>query len=269
MASSSTNDERESALSLAEQAEAEAEAAEAEAAAARARAAELRAAPATESDAGDDRSAAEADVEEIGGADADADEISAADVDIADVDEADEAGPQAAAADTKAGRRRKWIPAWPVLAVAAALVAICGLLAASGYMLWSSQREADRQSTDAEYAAAARQGVINLMSLDFNQGEADLQRLIDSTTGDFRADFEASKDDFLAVMNESKVVTEAEVRATAVEQTGENTATVLVAASSQVTNSAGAEQQPRAWRLSIDVARDNGQVKMSKVEFVP
>ncbi len=256
MASSSTNDERETALSLAEQAEAEAAAAEAEAAAARARAAELRAAQATESTDADstvDSDSAEADVDLV--------EISEADL--------DEAGPEAAAADTQTGGRRKWIPSRPVLAVAAAVVAICGLLAASGFMLWSSQREADRQATDAEYAAAARQGVINLMSLDFNQGEADLQRLIDSTTGDFRADFEASKDDFLTVMNESKVVTEAEVRATAVEQTGKDTATVLVAASSQVTNSAGAEQQPRAWRLSIDVARDNGQVKMSKVEFVP
>lgn len=251
MASSSTNDERESALSLAEQAEAEAEAAEAEAAAARARAAELRAAQTTESTDSDETTDSDA-----AEADADLEEIS------------DEASPAAAAVDTESRGRRKWIPAWPVLAVAAAVVAICGLLAASGFMLWSSQREADRAATDAEYAAA-RQGVINLMSLDFNQGEADLQRLIDSTTGDFRADFEASKDDFLTVMNESKVVTEAEVRATAVEQTGKDTATVLVAASSQVTNSAGAEQQPRAWRLSIDVARDNGQVKMSKVEFVP
>ncbi len=251
MASSSTNDDREAVLSLAEQAEAEAEAAEAEAAAARARAAKLRA----------EQAEAPAEAETVAESAAASEEVIEPEADDPVEYPATDAAPTAA--------RRRWIPAWPVLAVAAAVVAICGLLAASGFMLWTSRQETARQATDAEYAAAARQGVVNLMSLDFNQGEADLQRLIDSTTGDFRADFEASKDDFLTVMNESKVVTEADVRATAVEKTGEDTATVLVAASSKVTNSAGAEQNPRAWRLSIDVARDNGQVKMSKVEFVP
>jgi len=43
---------------------------------------------------------------------------------------------------------------------------------------------------------------------------------------------------------------------------------VLVAAKSQVTNAASAQQQPRAWRLSVTMQRDNGQLKMSKVEFV-
>lgn len=247
MASSSTNDDREAALSLAEQAEAEAEAAEAEAAAARARAAELRASRTAETEA-----APENDGEPTAPAE---------DFDAAEATAPSDAEPT--------GKRGGWIPAWPMLAVAAAVVAIVGLLAACGYMLWASQHEAAQRSTDAEYAAAARQGVINLMSLDFNQSEADLQRLIDSTTGEFRADFEASKDDFITVMNESQVVTAADVRATAVEKKSDDTATVLVAATSQVTNSAGAQQQPRAWRLSIDVERDNGQVKMSKVEFVP
>ena len=34
------------------------------------------------------------------------------------------------------------------------------------------------------------------MSLDFNNGDADIKRLLDSTTGQFRADFEKSKNDF-------------------------------------------------------------------------
>jgi Mce-associated membrane protein len=49
----------------------------------------------------------------------------------------------------------------------------------------------------------------------------------------------------------------------------DDTATVLVAASSSVTNAAGAKQEPRAWRLSVNLARDGGQLKLAKVEFVP
>ncbi|BBZ32621.1 hypothetical protein [Mycolicibacterium confluentis] len=161
------------------------------------------------------------------------------------------------------------IALWHVISAAVAAVALVALVAASGFLMWSGHQADEQRAQEAEFAAAARQGVVNLMSLNFNNGDADLQRLIDSTTGEFRADFEKSRDSFKAVMDESKVVTEANVRATAVEKMTDDTATVLVAATSQVSNTAGKQQQPRAWRLSIDVARDNGQIKMSKVEFVP
>ena len=49
----------------------------------------------------------------------------------------------------------------------------------------------------------------------------------------------------------------------------DDSAVVLVAATSHVTNAAGAKQDPRNWRLSVTVARDGDQIKLSKVEFVP
>ncbi len=232
---SSTDD----ALSLAEQAEAEADEAEAQAAAARERAAALR------SRLDEERDAAGA------SGDAEPDATDVEDVDATDV----------------AVRRRV---SWPALALSAlATLLVCGLLAASGYLLWQHHQTADRQARTAEFSAAARQGVINLMSLDFNNGDADIKRLIDSTTGQFREDFEKSKNDFLTVMKESKVVTKADVKATAVQSMTDDSAVVLVAASSEVSNSASDEQQPRGWRLSVTVEREDGQPKMSKVEFVP
>jgi Mce-associated membrane protein len=48
-----------------------------------------------------------------------------------------------------------------------------------------------------------------------------------------------------------------------------DTAVVLVSATSRVTNAAGAKQEPRTWRLSVNLQRDGGQIKMAKVEFVP
>ncbi len=49
----------------------------------------------------------------------------------------------------------------------------------------------------------------------------------------------------------------------------DDSAVVLVAASSRVTNTAGAKQEPRTWRLSVSLQRDGDAIKMSKVEFVP
>jgi Mce-associated membrane protein len=65
------------------------------------------------------------------------------------------------------------------------------------------------------------------------------------------------------------VITEVTVNSTAVESMTNDSAVVLVSASSRVTNSAGAQQEPRSWRLSVNLQRDGGQIKMSKVEFVP
>jgi Mce-associated membrane protein len=36
-----------------------------------------------------------------------------------------------------------------------------------------------------------------------------------------------------------------------------------------ITNSAGAKDEPRAWRLRVTVTEDGGQYKMSKVDFIP
>jgi Mce-associated membrane protein len=108
-----------------------------------------------------------------------------------------------------------------------------------------------------------------LMSLNFNNGQADLQRVLDTTSGSFHDDFVKSQKDFLTVMQDSKVVTSTTVSATALESMTDDSAVVLVTATSQVANSASQQPTPRSWRLSVTVNRENDQIKMSKVEFVP
>jgi Mce-associated membrane protein len=107
------------------------------------------------------------------------------------------------------------------------------------------------------------------MSLNFNSAADDVKRIIDNTTGDFKKDFQGQADEFTKVAQASKVVTEATVNATAVQKMSKDTATVLVAVTTQVSNAASKDQQPRSWRLRVDLARDGGQLKLAKVEFVP
>lgn len=158
---------------------------------------------------------------------------------------------------------------WKVAATVVTVIATVGLLALSATMYVSHRNvEAQRQHS-AEFAAAARQGVVTLMSLDFNKAEEDVKRIIDNTTGDFKKEFEGQAEDFVNVSKESKVITEASVNAFAVQKMTEDTATVLVAVMTRVSNAASQQQEPRAWRLSVDVARDGDQIKLAKVEFVP
>ncbi|TFV59723.1 hypothetical protein E4P42_07500 [Mycobacterium sp. PS03-16] len=165
-------------------------------------------------------------------------------------------------------RRPSWLSATRI-AVSAALVILVAALAASGYMVWHHRQAVSEAQRGAEFAAAARQGVVSLMSLDFNKAQEDVQRIIDNSTGRFREDFQAQAEDFASVAQESKVITEATVNSTAVQSMSEDSAVVLVAATSRITNTTGARQEPRTWRLSVELEREGDRIKMSSVEFVP
>jgi Mce-associated membrane protein len=255
------------AITAAEVEAAEAEAAEAQAlasaAAARAKAVRLRK-QAEESRAQAAKSAAEAEAAAAEAA------VTEADVTEADVEPVVdyEIEPALEPAAPNRGWRR-WLPGWRTASVGVAVSVLVALLAASGYLIWNHQETTQRQRREVEFAAGARQDVINLMSLNFNNGQADLQRVLDTTTGSFHDDFVKSQKDFLTVMQDSKVVTSTSVSATAVESMTDDSAVVLVTATSQVANSASQQPTPRSWRLSVTVNRENDQIKMSKVEFVP
>jgi Mce-associated membrane protein len=151
----------------------------------------------------------------------------------------------------------------------ASVILIATSAAAAGAVWWQHRETAQNQQRSAEFAAAARQGVVNLMSLDYSTAKDDVGRLINNTTDDFRKDLESTRDDFIKVVQDSKVSTTCTVNATAVQSMSVDSAIVLVAATSDVTNTAGAKHDPRTWRLGVTITRDGDQLKMSKVEFVP
>ncbi len=256
------------AIALAEQAEAEAAEAEALAAAARARARaiKLRREAQTRADEDAENTAEAATAAEA--ADATTETPGTPETPEEPETAQPSEAPESAETSAESSGRRLPVPGLSTLLTSAAAVAICGLLAASGWMLWHHHTVQAERQRSAAYAAAARQGVINLTSLDFNKAKEDVQRVLDSATGEFRDDFQRRADDFASVVKDSKAVTEGSVTATAVESMGKDSAVVLVMANERVTNSAGAKNDPRAFRFRVSVVRDGDQLKISKVEFV-
>jgi Mce-associated membrane protein len=291
--------------SLAEQAEAEAQEAEALAAAARARAraiqlrrqAELAEAHKDEADkeAGKEDAKDEAS-EEPAATDGDAaDSVQTEVPDQTEVPETKEIGseetesatepesaeteeaPAEAAEEAPTSRRRRLSarlrrrPKWSTIAAAVAIIVTLAALAGSGYMIKQHRDAVQQRQRAAEFVAAARQGVVTLTSLDFNNAKQGVQRILENSTGSFKDDFLKMADDFTKVVEQSKVVSQGSVQSAAVELDSmtADSAVVLVASTSEVTNAAGAKQDPRNYRLIVTVARDGGQLKISKVEFVP
>ncbi|TLH74253.1 hypothetical protein C1S82_11790 [Mycolicibacterium cosmeticum] len=128
--------------------------------------------------------------------------------------------------------------------------------------------EQEQQRRD-EFARAASQAVITLMSIDSAKVADNVRQIIDNSAGQFRDDFQAEADDFIKTAQASKAATKATAQVAAVETMTANSATVLVTAATTVSDDAGANQQPRSWRLSVDMERDGEQIKLAKVEFIP
>lgn len=254
-------------------AEAEAEAAEAEAlaAAARARARAARLRREAQAAAEAEQTAAETPGEESPDTDEAATETAEATDDARTEEEiADEAAADAESeAKPARSRRRVPLPRWSVAWKAAVIALICAFVGASGFMVWHHHEATERDQRVANFIAGARQGVVNMFSMDFNRAKEDVQRVIDSSTGQFRDDFQQRAKDFTTVVEQSKVVTQGTVNAAAVQSIEGDSALVLVAASSRISNAAGAKDEPRNWRLKVTVTDDGGQYKMSKLEFVP
>ncbi|KLO30477.1 hypothetical protein ABW16_06085 [Mycolicibacter heraklionensis] len=178
--------------------------------------------------------------------------------------------PEAGVDEEPAEQPRKLIRAWKQLrwvAATLAVLAIGGFLAIDVLMLSHHRDVAQRQHQLAEYAAAARQGVVTLMSLNYETVDDDVKAILDNSTGEFKQDFEAHAGDFTKVARESKTVTTVDTAVAGVESMSDNDAVVLVAANTKVTNKAGAKEEPRAWRLTVHLAREGDRVKMSKVDF--
>jgi Mce-associated membrane protein len=279
------------AMALLEEAEAEAAEAEALAAAARARAraarlrrealakaeaeAESKAEPESEPESEakvEAETEAEAADEEAPADDADAEETAEDSDKAAETDEADdEASDETAEATEPVSRLARWrrlLPSMSLTWKVAAIILIICFVAASGYMAWQHRDATQREQRAARFVAGARQGIVNMTSLDFTKAKEDVQRVIDSSTGQFRDDFQQRAKDFTTVVEQSKVTTEGTVNAAALESMDEHSASVLVSATSKITNAAGAKDEPRAWRLRVTVTEDGGQYKMSKVDFV-
>lgn len=233
------------ATAMAEAAEAEAAAVEAQAAAARARADRLRRQAEGNHDHSGDADAAETDDE-------------AAVVD-------------APATGNRGPRLRR--PTKRAAALGGAILVICASLALTGVFVWTDRVSAQKRQRNTEFAVAARQDVVALLSLDFNKSKEDMQRITDNSTGAFKQHFPVVAAQLTEGLQRSKVVTTASVNDVAVESMTENSAVVLVAATTEA--KAPDEPQPpdsqpqrQAWQIVLTLLRDKGQPKMSNVEFV-
>lgn len=148
------------------------------------------------------------------------------------------------------------------LAVVVAMAAVGGWL---GFRVHQSQQA---QNLRNQFLQVARQGALNLTTIDWQHADADVNRILDGATGDFHEDFVKRSQPFIEAVKQSKAKTVGTVVEAGLVSETPDTAQALVAVAVQTSNAAVPDQAQRSWRLRIDVRKVGEQVKVSNVEFV-
>ncbi|WP_396907044.1 Mce protein [Mycolicibacterium phlei] len=156
------------------------------------------------------------------------------------------------------------------LAAIAGLVLVLvlgGLTGWLGYRAYESRQAEDLRNL---FLQVGRQGALNLTTINHETAEADVQRVLDSSTGTFYDDFQKRAQPFIEVVKQAQSKSEGNIAEAGLEASDANEGQVLVAVTVNTTNAGAPEQQPRSWRMRITVQKTgDNEAKVSNVEFVP
>jgi len=163
---------------------------------------------------------------------------------------------------------RHGLPRLRAGALATAFVVIGASLGGSVFMELEHRAILRKQHQHAEFAAAAREGVTRLMSIDANHAKEDIQRSIDNSTGELRDQLQRTGAALAQQAEQSQISTRVIVDAVAVEWTTDDRGIILVAARSDNVYPDSGKREMKQWRISVDLSRVGGQLKMAKVDFL-
>jgi Mce-associated membrane protein len=183
----------------------------------------------------------------------------------ADDGEAEDYDAEDEAADTPAKPRMSHVR----LAMIAGLVLVLALGGLSGWLGFRAYESHQADEQRKLFLQVGRQGALNLTSINFENAEADVQRILDSATGTFYDDFQKRAQPFIDVVKQAQSKSVGTIAEAGLESNSENDANVLVAVTVKTSNAGAPEQEPRAWRMRISVQKVGDEAKVSNVEFVP
>nr|WP_156623776.1 hypothetical protein [Mycobacterium sp. 852002-40037_SCH5390672] len=166
--------------------------------------------------------------------------------------------------------RPRWLrrPGRKTVAAGVGMVLFSASLGATGYMVWQHHIAMHNRQLAAEFSAAARQGITAFMSIDPDHAKEDVQRTIDASTGDQKDQLAVLSTLMVKKAEDTKVGTKVTIEAVAVESLSDNSGVVLVAAKTDPIGPDNAKPPPALFRLSVNLDRDGGRLKMSKVDFL-
>lgn len=155
------------------------------------------------------------------------------------------------------------------LALAVGVATIVALAALVGWLGYRAYETHDAQQQRQLFLQVGRQGALNLTTIDYTKVDADVQRILDSSTGTFHDDFQKRSGPFIDVVKQAQSKSVGAITEAGLESEQGDQAQVLVAVTVKTSMAGVDEEQPRAWRMRMTVQRVGDGAKVANVEFVP
>jgi Mce-associated membrane protein len=182
---------------------------------------------------------------------------------MADEAETDDATAADAVIRPSSNASPRWRARRPTIAALAALVALTGFLG------WRDVQVRRGEQLRESMVQAGRDGVLALTTIDHERVDADVQRILDTSTGTFREDFAQRAESFKDAARKAASKSVGTVVESGFESLDGDLGKVLVAAVVMTSNRGAPEQQAKGWRTRVSVIRDGDVFKVAAVEFIP
>ena len=162
-------------------------------------------------------------------------------------------------------------PMHPVrLALVIGVTLAVALAALTGWLGWRAYESHQADKQRELFLQMGRQAAINLTTIDADNVDTQVQRILDTATDSFYDDFSKRSKPFAEVVRQVKSKTSGEVTAAGLETMEGDQANVLVAITVKTANAGAPEAAPRMWRMRITLKQTGpDEVKVSNVGFVP
>jgi len=155
------------------------------------------------------------------------------------------------------------------LATIVGLVAVVVLAGLTGWLGFRAYKSHQADEQRKLFLEVGRQGALNLTTIDWQEADADVQRILDAATGTFYDDFQKRAQPFVEVVKQAQSKSVGTIAEAGLESESNDGAQVLVAVTVKTSNAGAPEQAPRAWRMRIFVQKVGDEAKVSDVKFVP
>lgn len=154
------------------------------------------------------------------------------------------------------------------LALAAGMSIVVALAGLSGWLTYQAYEANHADQQRRVFLQVGRQAAINLTTIDYTHVDADVARILDSSTGAFHDEFEHRAQPFIEVVKKVQSKSEGRVSEAALESVHGDEAQVLVAVQVKTVLNGVPDQGAKGWRMRVDLRRTGANIKVSNVAFV-
>ena len=167
------------------------------------------------------------------------------------------------------GRYTRRIVGWTIVNVFLVLALLGGIGAAAGFGYFA-YRDYRVQQAHEEAQAAARQVVVDFLTISAKSVTRDIKQVLDGSTGEFHEQYKDGADQVRAAVVENKVDSTGKVLRSGVVSGDLDSAVVIVAVDATIKNASSPKGRKAHYRIQVDMTYDEDRDRwlVSRLEFV-